>query len=201
MKQLNSHNFKEVYKWLGIDLNKLGCLMLDIESIVLPTYLIQDINDGSVCNFDKLFESYCYKTKNKDRFWINGFVGSNPHVTLLYGLLTEAKNYKPHIEKVLEGWNMPTVKIADIGYFESPYKDEDYYCIVAHLEVTYELLEAHWRLEFLPHINTFAGYKPHITIGYIEKREDVRDDFIKLLKKEFIGKELKVMGLNYGGNK
>lgn len=201
MKQLNSHNFKEVYQWLGIDLNKLGCLMLDTEPIMLPTYIIQDINDGSGCNFDKLFESYCYKAKNTDRFWIDGYVGDNPHVTLLYGFLTEAKNYKPHIEKVLEGWDMPTVKIADIGYFGSPYEDEEYYCIVAHLEVTDELLEGHRRLEFLPHINTFTGYKPHVTIGYIEKRENVRDDFIQLLKKEFVGKELKVKGLNYGGNK
>lgn len=192
-KQLSSHNFKEVYKWLGIDLNKLGCLMLDTEPIKTNYY--QMMQDGVTAYFPE------YKAKNKDRFWIDGFVGGSPHLTLLYGFLTEAKDYKPHIEKVLEGWEMSTIKIADIGYFESPYEDEPYYCIVAHAEVTDALLEGHRRLEFLPHINTFTGYKPHITIAYIIKDEAIRDDFITHLKKEYVGKELKIIGLNYGGNK
>ncbi len=203
MKQLNSHNFKEVYQWLGIDLNKLGCLMLDTEPLKLPNHIIQDWETGAGVNFDTFFkELFMYQANNKDRFWIDGFVGEkSPHLTLLYGFLTEAKDYKPHIEKVLEGWSMPSVKIADIGYFESPYEDEPYYCVVAHIEVTDELLEGHRRLEFLPHINTFTGYKPHITIAYIKKGETVRDIFIEDLKTAFVGKELKVTGLNFGGNK
>ena len=31
MKQLNSHDFKEVYKKLDINLDTLGCVMLDLE--------------------------------------------------------------------------------------------------------------------------------------------------------------------------
>lgn len=202
MKQLNSHNFKEVYQWLGIDLNKLSCLMLDTEPIKLPTYITQDWETGAGVNWDKLFlEEYMYFAKNKDRFWINGFVGDTPHATLLYGFMTEAINYKTHIEAVLNGWEMKTVKIADVGYFDSPYEDEEYYCLVAHLEVTDELLEGHRRLEFLPHINTFTGYKPHITIAYMKKDEKSRDFFIEDLKKQLVGKELKINQLNYGGNK
>ena len=193
MKQLNSHNFKEVYQWLGIDLNKLGCLMLDTEKIILP-------RDGFT-GFPTI-EAILYYAKNKDRFWIDGIVCETiPHITLLYGFLTEAKTLQPHIEKVLEGWNFPSVKISEISFFNSPYEDEEYYCIVAKIEVSDELLEGHRRLEFLPHINTFTGYTPHITIAYIKKDETARDIFIENLKKEFVGKELKITGLNYGGNK
>ncbi len=194
MNQLNSHNFKEVYQWLGIDLNKLGCLMLDTEPIKTEYYQI--MQDGVTAYFPE------YKAKNKDRFWIDGYVSDKtPHMTLLYGFLTEAKNLQPHIEKVLEGWNLPSVKISDISFFNSPYEDEPYYCIIAKIEVSDALLEGHKRLEFLPHINTFAGYTPHITIAYIIKDEAIRDDFITHLKKEWLGKELKITGLNYGGNK
>jgi len=201
-KQLSSHNFKEVYQWLGIDLNKLGCLMLDTEPLELPNHIIQDWETGAGVNFDTFFkEVFMYKAKNKDRFWIDGYVGNEPHLTLLYGFLTKAKNYKPHIEKVLEGWGMKTIKIADVGFFESPYEDEPYYCVVAHIEVTDELLEGHRRLEFLPHINTFTGYKPHITIAYIKKDEHARNIFIEDLKSSLVGKEIKIKGLNYGGNK
>lgn len=194
MKQLSSHNFKEIYQWLGIDLNKLGCLMLDTEPIKTEYYQI--MQDGITTYFPE------YKAKNKDRFWIDGYVADkNSHITLLYGFLTEAINYKPHIEKVLNNWSLESVKISDIGYFESPYEDEPYYCIVAHIEVSEKLLEGHRRVEFLPHINTFTGYKPHISIAYIIKDEAIRDDFIAHLKKEWVGKELKIIGLNYGGNK
>lgn len=201
-KQLSSHQFKEVYQWLGINLSKLGCLMLDTEPLKLPSHIIQDWETGTQVNFDKFFmELFMYKANNKERFWIDGYVGETPHLTLLYGFPTEAINYKPHIENVLTDWEMDTVEIEDIGYFPSPYEDEQYYCIVAHIKVTDELLEGHQRLEFLPHINTFAGYKPHVTIAYLKKDDTARDIFIEDLKHAFVGKKLKVTGLNFGGNK
>lgn len=194
--QLKSYDFKKVYEWLGIDLNKLGCLMLDTEPMKIAHWIGEDGQSSYILGFP------FYYAKNKDRFWIDGYVGQHSsHLTLLYGLLTEAQNYKPHIEEVLKDWKLDTVKIADIGYFDSPYEDEPYYCVVAHIEVSDKLLEGHQRLEFLPHVNTFAGYKPHITIAYIEKSEKLRDNFIADLKEQFVGKELKITGLNFGGNK
>lgn len=201
MKQLSSHNFKNVYQGLGINLSKLGCVMLDTEPIVLPNFIIQDPKSGSGCNWDALFGLETYKSKDPERFWIDGYVGHQPHVTLLYGLLHEAKNYEWHIEQLLEGWEMPTVTIESVGHFDSPYADEPYYCIVAHLEVTNKLLEGHQRLEFLPHINTFAGYKPHVTIGYIKKDDVYLNMFKEDLNHYLHGKELKIIGLNLGGNK
>ena len=188
MSQLNSHQFEEVYKWLGINLDDLGCIMLDLEPIDMPLLDVQELP--------------FHYTKNKDRFWIKGWVAKEtPHITLLYGLLEDGKNFEPHIEKVLKDWKLETVEVEDIGFFESPYSDEPYYCIVAHIKPTPDLIEGHQRLEFLPHINTFAGYKAHFALAYIEKNEIVRDNLIEELKKKFVGKKLSVKKLNLGGKK
>lgn len=197
MKQLNSHQFEEVYKWLGINLDKLGCIMLDLEPVSIDHWIGQDGQTSYLTGFP------LHYTKSEDRFWIKGWVAKEtPHITLLYGLLEQGKNFEPHIEKVLEGWKIKTVEIEDIGFYESPYPDEPYYCIVAHIKPTPELIEGHQRLEFLPHINTFTGYKAHFTLAYIEKNEDIRDGFIADLKKEFIGKKLKIKEkINLGGEK
>lgn len=194
MLQLNSHNFKEIYCRLGINLNQLGCVMLDIEPLS-NMYSIEF--DGAAVAL--------YYAKNRERFWIDGWVVNKAaHITLLYGLLQEAKNYKQHIERVLEGWELNEVEIDNIGYFDSPYQDEPYYCIVAHIKVTPELMEGHQRLELLPHINTFTGYKPHMTICYIDKTqgEQYRDSLIKHFNECWAGKKLKVkFPINLGGNK
>ena len=183
-KQLSSHKFPKVYEWLGINLSSLGCVMLDVSSVKFSDYFYP--------------RGIFYKAKNKERFWIDGDVSDTSHLTLLYGLLEKAWQYEPHIKKVLQGWKLLDVEIEDFGYFESPYPDEPYYCIIAHIRVTDKLIEGHRRLEFLPHINTFAGYKPHITIAYIKKNEGFRDEFIDDLRKYFINKKLHVLGLNLG---
>lgn len=178
--------FEETYKNLGINLDELGCVMLDIEPLD-NMYSIEYEGAGTML----------YASKNPDRKWINGWVvGSVAHITLLYGLLDNAHNWEKHINAVLDGWEMDTVEIDHISYFDSPYNDEDknYWCIVAHIKVTPELMEGHQRLEFLPHINTFTGYKPHMTICYIEKREttDHRDNLIEYFNKCWSGQKLKV---------
>ena len=198
MSQLKSHDFAEVYKWLGINVNKLGCVMLDLEPLSVDHWLGQN----SATSY--IYSLPLHKSQNKERFWIDGWVAKDvPHLTLLYGLLEEGKNYAPHVEKVLSNWKLNEVEIEDISYFPSPYADEQYWCIVAHIKVTPELLEGHQRLEFLPHINTFAGYKPHMTLCYIKKvDEQQRDHFIEDFRKEWKGKKLKVKDeINLGGNK
>jgi 2'-5' RNA ligase len=193
-KQLSSHQFSKVYKWLGINLSKLGCVMLDLEPLE-NMYSIEAEGAGIAL----------YYAKNKERFWIDGWVCDKlAHITLLYGILEEGKNYQPHIKEVLKGWEMNDVEIEDIGYFDSPYPDEPYYCLVAHIKTTPKLLEGHQRLQFLPHIDTFTGYKPHMTICYLDKTqgEAYRDRMIKSFRKLWKGKKLKVKSkINLGGNK
>ena len=193
MAQLKSHDFPEVYKWLGINLNTLGCVMLDVE----PLFNMSLHHQASDLDL--------YYAKNKERFWIDGWIaGKVAHITLLYGLLETAKNYEPHISKVLEGWEMKVVEIDNVGFFDSPYPDEPYYCIIAHIRVTPELLEGHQRLQFLPHINTFNTYKPHMTICYISKErgEEYRDGLIADFNRRWSGAKLFIKEtINLGGNK
>jgi len=193
MKQLNSHMFENVYKDLDINLDKLGCIMLDLKP--LDNMYTIEVEGAGVA---------LYYAKNKERFWIDGWVvGKVAHITLLYGLLQTGIAWKNHVNTVLEGWDLNEAEIDHISYFDSPYSDEDYYCVIAHMKVTPELMEGHQRLEFLPHINTFTGYKPHMTICYLRKDqgEDYRDRMIKWFNELWAGKKLQVTGLNYGGNK
>lgn len=203
MPQLKAHDFKEVYKGLGLNLSTLGCVMLDVEPVEIPTYIIQRYDDGSQVNYDTWIKEKLYFAKDKTRFWIDGWTADKvAHITLLYGLLETAKNYEWHIEQLMKDWSLDHVEIENVGYFESPYEDEPYYCIIGHIKMTDELLEGHQRLEFLPHVNTFAGYKPHMTIAYIQKDEAFRDDFISEMNKVFKDKKLSISkNLNLGGNK
>jgi 2'-5' RNA ligase len=182
----NSNDFRDMYKKLGIDQDKLGCIMLDIDEKGIP-------------EIPEEFKDILYTSEKKERFWIKGFVGGDePHVTLLYGLMESGKKNKKYVDKVLDGWELDAVKVESIGFFDSPYKDDPYYCIVAHLEVSDKLLEGRERLELLPHINTFPGYKAHVTIAYIKRDESVKRKVTSHYKKELVGKKLKVVGINYG---
>lgn len=182
---LNSNNFRDMYATIGINIDKLGCIMLDVDGSKIPMPP----------------EENMYVTTHPDRFWIQGFVGGkHPHITLLYGLMKSGKTeWKDQIDKVLEGWEMKSVLIEQISYFDSPYEDEPYYCIIAHVRITPELMEGHKRLEFLPHINTFPQYKAHITLAYVKKDEDIREEMINFFAAHLYGEnEIPVLGLNYG---
>lgn len=198
-KQLSAHQFPKVFADLGINLSKLGCIMLDLSPIPVGNLLGQDGVTSLLYSIDE------YKAKDPDRFWIDGYVGGNPHITLMYGLLTPGNEspMKELVPQVLEGWKYPPITISHVGYFPSPYPDEPYYCIVAHIDPSPDLSEGNARIKMLPHIDTFAGYKPHATIAYIkaERGEEYRDSLIAELTKGLAGVQLEVTGLNFGGNK
>jgi len=191
-KQLNSHQFEEVYKDLKIDLDELGCIMANIQ----PLVSMEEPDEVTEAGITR----HLYKSPNPKRKWINGWVvGKTAHVTLLYGLLENGHTWKKQVDTVLKDWEMKTVEIDHIDYFDSQYDDEPYYCVVAHIKVTDKLQEANDRLQFLPHINTFAGYKPHMTICYIKKDKKTLDSFLKWMNRAWKGKRLKVEDkLNYG---
>jgi 2'-5' RNA ligase len=184
-KKLTAHQFKDMYIELGIGLDTLGCIMLDLEPLEF-----------------KVNEDALYYSTNETRHWINGNVASKtPHVTLLYGLMRKGKELKKHVDTVLDGKLPKEVTIDHVGYFDTPPNmDEEYYCIVAHLKVTPELQEAHDRLQFLPHIDTFPGYKAHFTLCYIKKNDTTRDTLVERLNEHYKGKTIKAGNINYGGN-
>lgn len=170
---------------MGIDTNDLGCIMLDVDGSQIP-------------GFDPTTQDVLYYSPDPKKFWVKGFVaGDNPHVSLLCGLMEEGPKWKKYVDTVLEGWDLSSVKIKDVGYFDS---EEPCYCIVAHVEITPKLIEGHERLQLLPHIDSFpGGYKAHLTLAYIKKDEKIRDMVISLYNKRLPGMELKVTGINYGG--
>lgn len=194
MKSFSSHDFPDLYKRLDINVPGLGCVMLDVK----PEFFRGDPYRDRLESGDVL-----YKSDKPERFWIDGYVaGQHPHITLLYGLLTPAYEQPDNIAEVLADWSLDTVQINSIGFFDSPYKDDPYYCIVAHVKVSPELQEGHDRLELLPHVNTFPGYKAHITLAYVQRDENVRDDAITNFESWLVGREVPLMRKpNLGSNK
>jgi hypothetical protein len=71
---------------------------------------------------------------------------------------------------------------------------------VAHLKIDKDLQEAHDRLQMLPHIDTFPGYKAHFTLAYIKKNDTTRDSLVKSLNGHYKGKTIKAKAVNYGGD-
>lgn len=181
----NANQYRDMYKDMGVNIDKLGCIMIDA--------------DGSTIK-NIISEEDLYTTSNPDRFWIKGFVaGHTPHVTLLYGLMESGKTtYKKYVDQVLEGWSIDNVEIDHVDFFDSPFKDDPYYCLIAHVVISPELKDGNQRLSLLPHINTFPEYKAHITIAYIKKDETLRDELIGKYNEMLKGETLATKGINYG---
>lgn len=148
----SAHDFQTVYDDLGIDLKTLGCVMLGTETP--DTSFIKD-EDLYYANDPKLF-------------WINGRAGGNSHITLKYGLLNSVR--QEHVNAVIDGLTLPE-RLHGNGLvkFDSPYPDEPYECIVLAISTVGSLMDLHSHLNYLPHINTFPDYKPHVTLAYVRK--------------------------------
>ena len=195
----SAHNFPNIYKKLGVNLSKLGCVMLDL---AVPYFLSKEASWITAQGADCIW----HFSKNKERFWIKGYVADKPHVTVLYGLMEGAKKWKRHVDSLLKDfWPSPYalhLEIDHFDYFPSPYPDEPYWCIVAHLKESPLLAAMNERLQMLPHIRTFPGYKAHVTIGYINDNEIAnRDSIIKSLNDNKQNEAFTIIGINYGGNK
>lgn len=177
MAELNSHDLQAIYDRVGIDLDTLGCVMLRVEPVDVSGLLPPE---------------WAYVTENPKRFWIKGLKGGD-HITLLYGLLTKYFDtytaYHDAVDAVL-GSTIAQPKMSwvavypNVGIFDSPYADENYGCLVLHIDPD-SIIDAHRRLSFLPHINTFRTYKPHLTLGYVKKESanEARNILIEAFRK------------------
>ena len=179
MNEIKSTDYEDLYRDLGIETGRLGCIRVDVEPLA---------------NSDIIAESDYYVSE--DQKWVQGNVSEEvPHCTVLYGLLRSGQEQSKHVATVLDGWVLPTIKIKEVSFFYG--KTSDYVTIIALVEVTEELLEGHQRLSLLPHINTFGEYHPHITIAYVKASADW-SAYVGELDKRFRGQRVAAKGVNLG---
>lgn len=196
---MNIYDFASMYEDLGVNYRNLGCVMLDVEPIPIEQIVPAGYED-------QLWFS------PKEFPWAQGAVGANTgHVTLKYGFLTPPSEQEDHVYHVLGNVieRIPTVRISHVGVFKSPKRDTDpYACIVGHVDAGFSeedlppgaalhpLREANLRLSMLPHIDSYASYRAHVTLAYVH--EDHAEEWRSRLNAAFAGRELRVTGLNLG---
>lgn len=188
----------EALQRYGIVASRLGCVMLDVD---IPEQLSAVIP-----------QELAYTSTNPDLWWVNG-IQEKGHVTLKYGLLPNIVDIRG-VTEVLEGWSPSThyredgsemykvVYVSGFTYFESPMENEPYDCIVATVYDD-EVEEAHARLSYLPHIDTYTPYKAHVTLAYVKKghASEIMANLYTELYENDHGSEmptLKAGELNYG---
>jgi len=171
-KQVSANDYPNLYDDLGIDPSDLGCIMMDCEG--LP---VMDVMKGSEDDLDP-----------------EDTVPDQTHVTLLYGLLENGNKWKDKVDTLLKGWNMDSIQLDHVDSFDLGEK----YAVVAHVTKTSELIDGHERLTLLPHIQTYSEYKPHVTLAYVKHDKKTVDKWVDELSKEYNGKVIKTVGINYG---
>lgn len=184
------HEFDDLMVRLGLEVNTLGCVML-------PTEPIDIFGEGR----DKLLSvEDLYVSDNPAKFWVNGDVSDNAHITLLYGLLTPAYEQMASVDEVMATWDRPEYLIPErVTFFPSPDKNEPgYAAIVVEVEDKH-LEEAHARLSYLPHVNTFPVYRAHMTIAYV--RLEAAQKWMDVLNNTQFHIYVKGNDLDYGSKK
>lgn len=149
------HDIPGLQDALGINTNKLGAVMLPTQPI--------DIFETAA----DLDPADLYVSDDPELFWVNGDVSDKAHITLLYGLITPAYEQQELVDLALAGWERPDYLLSEgVTIFPGP-NDAPYAAIVVKLDDKF-LDEAHQRLSYLPHINTYAHYQQHMTLCYVK---------------------------------
>lgn len=186
--QVNAYDFPVIYQRLGITPGSLGCIMLDVEPIP-----VQDILERP--------DDWFYFSDMAELRYVKGPVAATvAHATLLYGLTPDAnagQNQRASIDELLDGLDLSSVTIDHIEQF-APQYNQPYACIVGILKTDNDLGEANRRLRFLPHIDTFINYVPHVTLAYVD--QDQADYAMTRFTDMVVGDTQKAIGINYGGN-
>lgn len=156
------HEFSELFKQLDININELGAVMLPVEPFDIFGEGREEI----------LHQEDLYASNDPAKFWIQGDVSEKAHITLLYGLIRPAYVQKNAINTLLETWDRPEYLVPErITIFPSQDKEEPGYAAIVVEVEDQHLVEAHQRLSYLPHINTFPEYRAHMTLAYVKIEE------------------------------
>lgn len=188
LSDVSSRDFPGLHEDLGVDTDKLGCIMLDLQTFDV----LKHIENGEA--------DLVQATKPEDHA-MGAVAESEAHVTLLFGLMQNGNLMKEQVDKVLAGWHCDSVVLSDVTSFAVP-ADAEAVPIVANIQAWdisgNSLHEAHDRLSLLPHVNTFSKYNPHVTIAYVKNDPDTVQKWVKALNQVIPGMRLSATGLNYG---
>lgn len=183
---VSAYDFPQIYERIGMQLGHFGCIMLDVEPLPISNA------------FDD--EDVFYYSRNPMLRYVKGPVAeTGAHATLLYGLTPDDNagvEQRESVNELLEGLNLSSVVIDTVDFFP-PQFNEPYACIIGKLRTDGDLGEANRRLRFLPHIDTFVDYKPHVTLAYV--RAEHKERAIWRLGTALENIELNAIGINYGG--
>lgn len=183
LSDISSRDFPGLHESLDINTDKLGCIMLDLQTFDITKHV-----EGG--------EADLVQTTGQTDHTMGAVAETEAHVTLLFGLLQNGNTIKEQVDKVLDGWNLDSVVLDEITSFPVA-PDSPHVPIVAKLWDT-RLIEAHDRLSLLPHVNTFTEYDPHVTLAYVKNDPDIVQKWVKALRTELAGMRLNAIGINYG---
>jgi hypothetical protein len=181
--EIYADDFPDVYRDLGIDVRRLGCIMLVTDPLVVSDVIAeQDLH-----HFDPVTDPY-------DRP-----IASEPaaHVSLLYGLLRSGPEMRKHVDAVLAGWQPEDLPIESVGSWPGQETRSDFVSIHARVPVTDNLAEAHARLSLLPHMDIYGPMRPHVTMAHVKVESDWRG-YIAQLNARFAGTTVAAGEISYG---
>ena len=179
---MTTQDLSEIYAKLGIDTHQLGCVMLEVDKLEVH---------------DLVPEDELYFSENIE--YAQGIVSEwgLPHVTLLYGFMQNAQDWKEHIDTLLEGVDLSNVIIESVDTFENMDEETPYSYYVAKVKPTEDLLAAHANLQKLPHIDSYPDYIPHITLFYAKRNDELKPQLLDELNERFAGKKIVTKELVY----
>lgn len=150
MAPMNSSQRAELLKAHGHDLASLKAVMLKTENIRVSDY-IDEPGD--------LFYGEGYDL----RYCQGAVAEKTAHLTLHQGILPSVS--PSLIDSMLGVYDLSEVRISNIGGWPSA---DGFTTIVAHVcDYDGQLQELHDRLRWLPHIDSFPTFMPHITLAFV----------------------------------
>ena len=182
LSEISARDFPGLHDNLGVDEDKLGCIMLDLQ----PFDVVRHVENGAA----DLVQA-------KPGGYTMGAVAEvQPHVSLLFGLLQNGNAIKTEVDTVLSGWRCDRVALDDIDSFPVESGAE----AVPIIARVYDgrLIEAHERLGLLPHVNTFGTYAPHVTLAYVKNDPETVQKWVRSLREAIGGMRVPSVGINYG---